>query len=411
MLEEAKKIHLELKSEPDHYSTLLYAKALVLRNQHEEANNLLDKCIDLMSKSKISFKDVYRNVRAEMSENQLDGMDEVKTYTQNTKKTTKMSKWNEFKVMLSSYATVAALYSQIGNQKSAEEVYGIYSSIIDKFYGNNSIESANWFYCIGVFYIEQEMNDKAKKWFEKALYIMNCIYKTEMHPSVADWHYNMSIIYKRQKMFELAQAEIEKCIKIRKEAIGKDSLPLANAYEHSAKLWFQVKHYTKAMFWVEEAYNIRKEKFSNPNHPDLVRVSCLIQYFYKEISKNTDEFKQNNTSLVKQTEEDSSEFNDSSLVTPFRLNKLVKMKLQEEKAKKSVKIAESLNQTKVMNETENYQSNSFVMSESRNASELFRDGFGNIFDLANKEDKIDSNSYIINFVLSLTGKFITISFS
>jgi tetratricopeptide (TPR) repeat protein len=186
MLEEAKKIHLELKTEPDHYSCLLYAKALVLRNQHEEANNLLDKCIDIMSKSKISYKDVYKNFRVEMSENQLDGMDEVKTFTQNTRKATKMTKWNEFKVIMSSYATVAALYSQIGNQKSAEEVYGIYASIVDKFYGNNSIDSANCFYCVGVFYIEQEMNEKAKKCFEKAMYIMNSIYKTEMHPSVAD---------------------------------------------------------------------------------------------------------------------------------------------------------------------------------------------------------------------------------
>jgi hypothetical protein len=161
------------------------------------------------------------------------------------------------------------------------------------------------------------------------------------------------------------------------------------------------------MFSVEEAYNIRKEKFSNPNHPDLVRVSCLIQYFYKEISKNTDEYKKTNTSIVRREEEDISEINESSIVSPFRLNKLVKMKLQEDRATKEAKLSESQNKARsVMNESLNNQSNSVMMSDSRNTSEIFKDGFGTLFGLFGQEDKINTNSYVVNFVLSLSSKYL-----
>ena len=108
------------------------------------------------------------------------------------------------------YATIAALYSHIGNQKSTEEVYGIYASIIEKFYGNNSLESANCYYSIGLFYIEQEMYQKAIKCFEKALYIMESIFQTTVHPSIADCHYFLSVIYKRKRLLDMAKGEIQK---------------------------------------------------------------------------------------------------------------------------------------------------------------------------------------------------------
>ena len=70
-----------------------------------------------------------------------------------------------FKFILSSLATIAALFNHIGNQKRAEIVYLRYAQIIEKYYGNNSLESSNWFFWIGVFYIEwskSSLYEKAK---------------------------------------------------------------------------------------------------------------------------------------------------------------------------------------------------------------------------------------------------------
>ena len=84
---------------------------------------------------------------------------------------------------------------------------------------------------------------RLNKCFEKSIYIWKSIYQTELHPSIADCWYNLSVIYKKQRFHNKALNEIEKWIKIRQEVIGKDSLPLAMAYEHYGKLLFEMKQY------------------------------------------------------------------------------------------------------------------------------------------------------------------------
>ena len=72
---------------------------------------------------------------------------------------------NFFKFILSSLSTIASLFNLIGNQRKAEIVYCKYAQIIEKYYGNNSLESSNWFFWIGVFYIscaKSSLYEKAK---------------------------------------------------------------------------------------------------------------------------------------------------------------------------------------------------------------------------------------------------------
>ena len=95
-------------------------------------------------------------------------------------------------------------------KNSAEEVYGKYASIIEKFYGNNSLESGYCFYSVGIFYLEQEMFHKGEKCFEKALFVMEKVFKTNLHPSIADCHYFLSVIYKKQRYLEKSKGEIKK---------------------------------------------------------------------------------------------------------------------------------------------------------------------------------------------------------
>lgn len=305
---------------------------------------------------------------------------------------------------MESYAAVAALYSQIGSQRKADEAYSLYAKIVEKFYGNNSTEAAACFYCIGVFYLQQGLLEKSKKCFEKAIYIWTTTLRTEYNPSIADCHYNLSIIYKKQNFKEIAEGEIVKCIKIRKEAIGNDSLPLASAYEHYAKLLFEAKSYKRAMHAVDEAYNIRRNKFTNPSHPDLVRISTLAIYFYKEIAKQSEEYLKRNPK-EESFEASTDQFRvDDGQIDFNDLNKLIRARLLKDKQKKNVRINEPLPEDMeyTVNESAVVQTSYHNLSESKNISEIVNDGIGTLFSLFKKEDKICSNPHVTTFVLSLT---------
>ena len=63
MLEMAVNYHNDAKSETDFMSYLLYAKALILRNKHDQANEILNECLEIMGRIKLSYKDISKNVR------------------------------------------------------------------------------------------------------------------------------------------------------------------------------------------------------------------------------------------------------------------------------------------------------------------------------------------------------------
>lgn len=126
MLEEAENYYNEKSSDSDFMRCLLYAKALILKNRYDEVNDILNECLNIMSQRKLSFKEITKNVKNDKSDNQIDGFEEQRTFTKNTAKSAKVSSWSFFRTVLSAYATVASLFSHIGNQKSAEETYAVY---------------------------------------------------------------------------------------------------------------------------------------------------------------------------------------------------------------------------------------------------------------------------------------------
>lgn len=158
------------------------------------------------------------------------------------------------------------------------------------------------------------------------------------------------------------------------------------------------------MHAVDQAYNIRRQKFSNPSHPDLVRISTLAIYFYKEIAKQSEEyFKRNpkeesfeSVNVKTRGEDEKIDLND--------LNKLIRARLFKDKQKKNVRINDPLPEEMdyTVNESAIAQTSYHNLSESKNISEIVNEGLGALFSLFKKEDKLSTNPDVTTFVLSLT---------
>jgi len=58
------------------------------------------------------------------------------------------------KKVMSTLSMLGALFSSIGDFVNCEIVYLAYSTIIDQYYGQDSLESSNCAFLFGVFYLE-----------------------------------------------------------------------------------------------------------------------------------------------------------------------------------------------------------------------------------------------------------------
>lgn len=77
-----------------------------------------------------------KSIAIERAENRLEGNEEYGSMPPISKrsqpKASKLQTLSLFRIVCSTYATIAAMYSHIGIQKKAEEVYEIYAAIIEK---------------------------------------------------------------------------------------------------------------------------------------------------------------------------------------------------------------------------------------------------------------------------------------
>lgn len=227
---------------------------------------------------------------------------------------------------------------------------------------------------------------------------MEDTFQTKYHPSIANCHYFKSVIYKRQQLYERSIGEIKECIEIRKEAIGKDSLPLAHAYEHYAKVLFKTQNKSKVLLYINMALSIWRGKVTNPNHEDLLRVSMLAILYSKEINKENDEIQEkiNKDKIMKK-----DDIYEDSFISPLNLSRLISTKYKADKeVNEDIKYEDKHN----LSHSGSNHSASRVISDQRNTSQLVRDGFDHLTDLLKTEDKGTSNSYIVTFILSLTDR-------
>jgi hypothetical protein len=96
-------------------------------------------------------------------------------------------------------AQVGSISSQIGNFNDAEECYAIYTSFIERVYGQNSLMAGQTYFWLGHFYTENEIVEKAKLCFLKTAAIFEAYFGT--HDSrVADCHFNLALVLKQSMM-------------------------------------------------------------------------------------------------------------------------------------------------------------------------------------------------------------------
>lgn len=395
------------------YDILLYAKALVINHEFNEAIKPLNQWVALLKTFRINTQEVVKSWVTDKRENKLDGNEELGSVMTTTKKSIGQKgnrggtqTYSSFKMILSTYSAIAALYSRCGNQRKAEQVYEKYITEVSKAYikyhGTFNIPTSDCFFWMGVFYMENDMNMKAEKWFEKALYIRKNFYQTEYHPSWADCYYNLSVIYKKRKFLNKAQDAINDWIKIRIETIGKESLPVADAFEQYAKLMFYCENYKGAINAIEKWFEIRKKIIPDSKHPDIARVTNLVIYFYKIIDEKSQKSKLPKKSMMFDLNEVTNKVDIATDID--NIKKLIRLKIAkdlESKAAQEKREAQNLDITYTIIES-NPDISLPHISESRDASRIINDGLGTIFELFEKEDKTSLASYVVTFVLTLT---------
>jgi mannose-1-phosphate guanylyltransferase len=56
--------------------------------------------------------------------------------------------------MLSAIGIIASFYNSLGYQNLCEKVYVKYVSFVEEFYEQNSVETSNAYFMVGVYYFE-----------------------------------------------------------------------------------------------------------------------------------------------------------------------------------------------------------------------------------------------------------------
>lgn len=83
----------------------------------------------------------------------------------------------------------------MNEQKKCENVYVRYVQAIENYYGRESLEVANAYYLVGVFYFEQKLLNKAAACFTKSL---NVVQKKlgKDHQACSDSLLSLGVVYK-----------------------------------------------------------------------------------------------------------------------------------------------------------------------------------------------------------------------
>lgn len=125
----------------------------------------------------------------------MKSRDTKSAINQNYNKKKRFLEYSELKWLLSAYSFMAAVYNKINIKFMCENCYIKYVSIIEDFFLKDSIEAANAYFQMGLYYFESKLFKKSLACFIKALYIRQTDLGEQSLGS-ADCHYNMAVIYK-----------------------------------------------------------------------------------------------------------------------------------------------------------------------------------------------------------------------
>ena len=132
----------------------------------------------------------------------------------------------ELKRRTSLLACFATLYFNIGQLKSAEEIYIVYIQMIEQNYGVQSLEASNCYYLVGLFYLENSYLKKAMACMKRALEI-RVSHVGANHSSISDCYYNIGVIFYVLGNKTKANQWMLQALSIRVMNTGEDNLYVA----------------------------------------------------------------------------------------------------------------------------------------------------------------------------------------
>ena len=132
----------------------------------------------------------------------------------------------ELKRRTSVLACFAALFYNVGQLKSTEEVYIIYIQMIEQNYGVQSLETSNCYYLVGIFYLENSYLKKAMACMKRALEI-RLAHVGPNHSSISDCYFNIGTIFYVHGNRSKANQWILQALSIRLMNTGENNLYVA----------------------------------------------------------------------------------------------------------------------------------------------------------------------------------------
>ena len=122
--------------------------------------------------------------------------------------------FKDFRWVLQSFGLMAAFYNAIGMQVQCEKAYVRYIQLVEQFFSNDSLETSNAYFLVGLYYFEQNLSHKSIACFRKALAIREAKFKP-MHISCSDCLMNLGILYKLRGSSTHARQYLERALRIR----------------------------------------------------------------------------------------------------------------------------------------------------------------------------------------------------
>lgn len=162
--------------------------------------------------------------------------------------------------------------------------------MVEQFFHSDSLETSNAYFLVGIYYFEKSQTHKAVACFRKAL----AIRELKLSPSdvsCSDCLLNLGILYKMRGLIDHAKTHLEKALRIRKEAIGVNSLPVAAVYEELGKFYLEQESFNESSAALTECYKIRKKVYMHKKVYDVERIATLLVFLHRKIELKISNYK------------------------------------------------------------------------------------------------------------------------
>jgi len=190
--------------------------------------------------------------------------------------------------------TYANLYYNLGNFRAAETAYYYYIKTIEKNLGEDSQETSNCYFYMGLFYLHNKRPRKSISCFKRALQIREKIYG-KSSSWVSDCLVNIGIAYassgKQDEETGVKWLNIAK--QIRKSINGENSFHVAKINEALGLTFTKTGAHRMALEKFRECLSILYKYHTKENHPDILRVNIFLEKLldstaYRLSQKNND---------------------------------------------------------------------------------------------------------------------------